>query len=129
MSLARRAEDMVTAYLERQGHQILGRNVRLGPKEVDIIARRGRVVVFCEVRARRGAGARAALESVDRRKARHLWDAARLWLHKTTHRRCALRLDIAAVIFDESTDDGEIHYVRSAIDGFIIEAFDTPRWR
>ena len=40
-------------YLEARGWRILGRNVRVGRGELDLIARRGCVLAFVEVKARR----------------------------------------------------------------------------
>jgi putative endonuclease len=37
-----------------RGFSIVGRNVRLGRGEIDLIARRGELLVFAEVNTRRG---------------------------------------------------------------------------
>ncbi len=59
MSDARRAlgaagEDFAAAHLAQQGYQILARNIRCAGVELDIVARRGRTLVFVEVKTRRG---------------------------------------------------------------------------
>ena len=51
--LGRRAERLVAEYLQARGFQIVGQNVRVGRLEIDLIARRRELLVFCEVRARR----------------------------------------------------------------------------
>lgn len=45
-------EEMACEYLKKQGYQILERNFRKSYGEIDIIARKGDVVVFVEVKTR-----------------------------------------------------------------------------
>ena len=49
----RRAEWLCLWYLRLKGYRILATNLRMTGGEVDIVARRGRVVAFIEVKARR----------------------------------------------------------------------------
>ena len=48
----RRAESLAALMLRLKGYRILDRRVRLPAGEIDIVARRGRAVVFVEVKAR-----------------------------------------------------------------------------
>lgn len=48
----RRAESIAALLLRLKGYRILDRRVRLPAGEIDIVARRGRAVVFVEVKAR-----------------------------------------------------------------------------
>ncbi len=75
-----RAESAVAAYLERSGFSIVARNLRLGRLELDIVARRDRLIVVVEVRAR-GAGAwTTGLGSLNRPKLERIRRAGqRLW--------------------------------------------------
>ena len=49
----RRGEAAAQKYLTTQGYKIIGANVRLGRKEIDLIARQGEQTVFVEVKTRR----------------------------------------------------------------------------
>lgn len=49
----RRAETQAAQYLMRQGFGILARNYRYQHTELDIIAQKGKLLVFVEVKARR----------------------------------------------------------------------------
>jgi len=49
----RKAEGCAARFLKRRGYKILARNVRLARGEIDIIARRGDIVSFVEVKSRK----------------------------------------------------------------------------
>lgn len=49
----RRAETLVAWWLRLQGWQILDRRARTGAGEIDLVARRGRVLAFIEVKNRK----------------------------------------------------------------------------
>jgi putative endonuclease len=63
-----------------RGYRILGTNVWSGGYELDLIVRRGRQLVFCEVKGKTGAGFGDPLEMVDEEKLRRLRQAAEGWL-------------------------------------------------
>ncbi len=75
----RDAEVWVSELLIGDGWQILGRNVRVGGGELDIIAERHGYVRFVEVKARAN-GDESGLESVTYDKQRRLVRAAAAWL-------------------------------------------------
>jgi len=76
----RAAEAAAARHLVREGWTILGRNVRIGRGELDLIARRGGVLAFVEVKARRSAQYGAPEDAVDGRKRRKVARLAELWL-------------------------------------------------
>jgi putative endonuclease len=63
-----------------RGYRILGTNVWIGGNELDIVARRGRTLVFCEVKSKGGVGFGDPLEMVTEEKLRRLRRAAEGWL-------------------------------------------------
>jgi putative endonuclease len=63
-----------------RGYRILGTNVWVGGYELDLVARRGRRLVFSEVKGKSGAGFGDPLEMVDAEKLRRLRVAAEGWL-------------------------------------------------
>jgi putative endonuclease len=63
-----------------RGYRILGTNVWAGGFELDLIARRGRRLVFCEVKGKTGDGYGDPLEMVGAEKLRRLHRAADAWL-------------------------------------------------
>ena len=100
LRLGRAAEQAAAVHLERAGWRLLGRNVRVGRGELDLIARRGHVLAFVEVKARRTRSCGAPEDAVSPRKQRQvarlaeLWLAVRPWaLHGVTD----VRFDVVAV--------------------------------
>jgi putative endonuclease len=56
--LGRRGETLAAEHFERLGYEVLARNHRTRFGELDLVLCDGRVLVFCEVKARRlGSGA------------------------------------------------------------------------
>lgn len=70
VKLGRKSEIVAVRWLKKKGFEILSRNFRRRFGEVDIIAIRGNVVYFVEVRSRKGCSMNfgKVVEAVDRRK-------------------------------------------------------------
>lgn len=79
---------------------ILARNVRLGPYEIDIVARDGGDLVFVEVRARQEASCGSPEGSVGAVKRRRLARAAARWLDEHGGPQESCRFDVVAVRVD-----------------------------
>jgi putative endonuclease len=79
-ALGPRAERRVRLYYRLRGYRVLEANARAGRNELDIVLRRGRKVVFCEVKARSGEGYGDPREAVGPEKERRLRRAAEIWL-------------------------------------------------
>jgi putative endonuclease len=110
-----RAEDAVVDFLTTRGFAILGRNVRLGALEIDVVARKGALAAIVEVRTRGEGSYVGPLESVSARKRATLVRAAeRLWREKLSKLDGVerLRLDVAAVTFDGPR--AHVEYVEGA---------------
>jgi putative endonuclease len=106
-----RAEAIAAAELEKRGFAVIGRNVRVGRLELDVIAQRGRLVVFCEVRARTRHGIAAPYESIDRRKIERLRRAALGWLAARTGPAVDVRFDVASIVLGPPM---QMHYFENA---------------
>jgi len=76
----RAAEEAAARYLVQSGWRLLGRNVRIGRGELDIVARRGPVLAFVEVKARRTHTCGAPEDAVSPLKRRQIARLAELWL-------------------------------------------------
>ncbi len=76
----RREERRAARWYRLRGYRILGTNVWAGGNELDVIARRGRRLVFCEVKSKGGPGFGDPIEMVTLEKQRRLRRAAQAWL-------------------------------------------------
>lgn len=91
-------ERRATRHYRLRGYRILGTNVWAGGYELDLIARRGRRLVFCEVKGKTGAEYGDPLEMVDAEKARRLHRAAEAWLARRPGcRKLECRFEVVAV--------------------------------
>lgn len=96
--LGRRGEDLATRVLERLGFGVIERNYRCRHGEVDVIARRGHTVVFCEVKTRTTDRWGLPAEAVDHRKRARLRRLAVHWLAERKPGRVEVRFDVVSVI-------------------------------
>ena len=96
--MGRIGEAMAARHLESKGWTIVARNVRKGREEVDLVAKRGNVLAFVEVKTRRGSGFGHPLESINRDKRRGIARVTRRWL-QTAHPPAGtvVRFDAVAV--------------------------------
>jgi len=90
-------EDVVARWYRAQGYTVLDRNWRVRGGELDLVLGRGRTVVFCEVKTRRGDAFGTPFEAITPAKQQRLRTLALQWLSE--HRRAAreVRFDVAAV--------------------------------
>ena len=108
-------EERAALYLRLHGYKIVERNFRCRQGEIDIIARKGDVVAFVEVKQRKNADFGEAREFVTYSKQRRVSAAAELWLLKTC---CELqpRFDVIEVYAPDGTKTlfPEIHHIENA---------------
>jgi putative endonuclease len=75
-----RAEQRAVWWYRVRGYRILATNAWVAGYELDIIVRRGRRLIFCEVKEKLGEGFGDPVEMVDDEKQRRLRLAAEAWL-------------------------------------------------
>ena len=90
------AEALVRAYLRLTGRRILAANFKTPVGEIDIVARRGGVVSFVEVKAR--ADAATAAHAIGASQQNRIVRAAEYFLLQNPHlQTCTLSFDVALV--------------------------------
>jgi putative endonuclease len=93
-----RAERRAVWWYRLRGYRILATNAWAGGHELDIVVRRGRRLVFCEVKEKLGDGFGDPLEMVDAEKQRRLQFAAQAWLaHHPEAAGLSISFDVIAV--------------------------------
>jgi len=96
LALGNEGEARAADYLAAQGYRIVARNVRAGGVELDLVVRRGRTVVFVEVKTRRSHRFGAPELAIDARKRRRLVRGAYAWLRERGRGFQSARFDVIA---------------------------------
>lgn len=96
--LGRTGEDAVAAWYEANGYVVVERNWRRREGELDLIVRKGRHYVFCEVKTRSSDAFGAPAEAVGRLKQARIRHLAAHWLTEATVRAIGIRFDVASVL-------------------------------
>ena len=101
-------------YLASRGWDVVAHRFRAGRVEIDLVVRRGALVVFVEVKARRGVGFGTPFEAVTGAQRRELVRAERVWIYRHGHPRDVYRFDCVGI------QDGRLEHLEDAF---------RPGWR
>ena len=96
--LGDRGEELAAQHLARAGWTVTHRNFRLGHREIDLVARRGEVVAFVEVKTRSGLGYGHPLEAITAKKRREIAQVAGAWIERFGSVDDVYRFDAVAVL-------------------------------
>ena len=96
--IGRWGETEVARYLEKQGYTIVEKNYRTRFGEIDLIAQKGKIVAFVEVKLRSSSDFARGIEAVDRTKIQKILVTAGNWIIQ--HEDCQPRFDVAEVCPD-----------------------------
>lgn len=111
-ALGAEGEALAAQWYEDNGYEVLDRNWRRREGEVDLIVRRGRTVVFCEVKSRSSDRFGTGAESVLPAKQRRIRRLSARWLSELTP---ASGRPVVDVRFDVvSITDGKIEVIEGA---------------
>jgi putative endonuclease len=97
-ALGASGEELVATWYESHGFRVAARNWRTSTGELDIVAVRGRLVVFCEVKTRTSVAFGVPAEAVTRTKQLRLRRLAAQWLQSGAHHAGEIRFDVASVV-------------------------------
>jgi len=101
-------EELAAAWYLERGYVVLDRNWRCREGELDLVLRRDRAVVFCEVKSRRTTRFGTPAEAITREKKQRIRFLAARWLETAKPRPAEIRFDVAAVL------DGEVEILEGA---------------
>lgn len=105
-------EQMAGEYLKQQGYQILQYNYRCRQGEIDIIAREGAYLVFCEVKYRTDRRKGMPSEAVNMRKQQVISQCALYYMTVNGMWGCPCRFDVVGIL----GETGEIRLYRNAFE-------------
>lgn len=90
------AEYAAALFLLAKGYRILAIRFRTKAGEIDLVARKGDLAVFVEVKAR--VGEREAVDAVSATAQRRIRAASDIWLSRRSDARLSQRYDVVAVL-------------------------------
>lgn len=100
----RRAEE----FLIDNGYSIIEKNWQAGHKEIDLIARKGKTIIFVEVKGTISNEFGHPSEKVDQRKRANLIEAAEKYISTNDFPGCDFRFDLITFF------DGQLEYYPNA---------------
>ncbi len=101
LQLGADGEALAAAWYATHGYEVLARNWRCRDGEIDLILRRGRSLVICEVKTRSTDAFGVPAEAVTSAKRAKLRVLASRWLDQAAFRPKEIRFDVAAILAGE----------------------------
>ena len=95
--MGRAGEDATLDWYREHGYSLVARNWRCPLGEIDLVLRRGAMLVFCEVKTRLGSGFGGGYEAVTWRKQRKLRQLGEVFLLTSRIDPARVRFDVASV--------------------------------
>jgi putative endonuclease len=111
-AVGRFGEQVAADHLEKMGIAVLSRNWRCAEGELDIVAREGDALVFCEVKTRSSIRFGDPSEAVSADKAARIRRLALRWLAANGISGRELRFDVVTVL--RSADGVRVRHLRGA---------------
>ena len=108
-------ERIAERWLRRQGWRVVQRRFRSGHRDIDLVVEQGDLVVFVEVKARRGAQFGDPVEAVNWSKRRQLVRSASVWIDRHGRPSESYRFDVVGVLVE-----GERVRVRHVANAFSL---------
>ena len=110
-------EEIARRELVRRGYVVRERNWRCPEGELDLVAEQGELLVFVEVRTRRGDRFGTPEESITPAKRAHLIAAAQAYLQAHSLQDRDWRIDVVAVAMSERGQLERVDVIENAIEG------------
>lgn len=95
--LGARGERLAAEFLSRRGFEIVERNFRYSRGEIDLIAQKGNLTVFCEVKTRKSTAYGAGEDAVDARKQAQIRKVADGYISKRGLENAEFRFDVIVI--------------------------------
>ena len=117
LDLGQKGEDIAAEFLEGRRFDILERNYKCVFGEIDIIAGKGDMIAFVEVKTRRGMAYGRPYEAVGTDKQKHMRKVAEFYLRKSRDRGENLndkefRFDVVEILMKDKYS--RINYIENA---------------
>lgn len=108
LELGAAGEALVADWYRANGYEVVETNWRCRQGELDLVVRKGRVLVFCEVKTRTTDAFGTPAEAVTREKRDRIRRLAAVYLEEAPFRAREVRFDVAGVL------DGKLEVIEAA---------------
>lgn len=108
LELGAAGEALVADWYRAHGYEVVETNWRCRQGELDLIVRKGRVLVFCEVKTRTTDAFGTPAEAVTREKRDRIRRLAAVYLDDAPFRAREVRFDVAGIL------DGRLEVIEAA---------------
>lgn len=111
--IGKNGEELAEAYLKLIGYKIIEKNFRCLRGEIDLIALKGREVIFVEIKSRHGKEYGLASESVTKEKLKHIYKSAEYYLITRKMEENDVRIDVIEIYIGK--DECYINHLKQVI--------------
>jgi len=102
MGFKDKGESIAVDYLRGKGYKILASNFNGKGFEIDVIAVKGKMISFVEVKRRKNSDFMNPLKSIDKTRKEHMIKGAKFFLQSNDlYDRCDVRFDVITIIGKE----------------------------
>ena len=108
LDLGAAGEAAAADWYRNNGYEVVETNWRCRQGELDLIVRKGRILVFCEVKTRTTDAFGVPAEAITREKRDRIRRLAAIWLEDAPFRAREVRFDVVAIL------DGELEVIEAA---------------
>lgn len=108
-------EELAKNYLVKNKYEIMDRNIKIGYKEIDIIAKKDEMIIFIEVKTRTSDKFGPAEEALDSRKINFLTYAIQGYLFKHRLNNYEVGFDLIAVDIDKNKKTARIKHYKNIL--------------
>lgn len=110
-------EQAAGCYLEQLGYEVLEYNYRCRSGEIDIVAKDGEYIVFCEVKFRSDERKGNPLEAVDSRKQKVIFRCAMHYLSEHRLKDVSCRFDVIGIEGNDGMKGAKVTHIKNAFTG------------
>jgi putative endonuclease len=101
-------EEDAREYLEQKGYTVLYKNKKIAGVEIDIVLKKGDLLVFCEVKSRDSDKYGRGIEAIDRERMKRYIRAGKSFTADKKYRDYSLRFDVIEIM------RGKIEHIEDA---------------
>jgi len=97
-------EILAQKYLVQNGFEILKLNYRFSRTEIDIIALKGNVLHFIEVKTRRNYNYGNPIEAINQKKMKNIFETAEMFLVEFDYKDYNCQVDVVTIVLEKGKE-------------------------